>query len=152
MKILSLVRLAIATAILTASAQAAGPAGKRFGGFAPKQTMTFKVEDRQSFETQGSATVPTFRIPAAIPRFNVGQTVKLTIGGKGQLKGPGFSFALEQDGADYNQYLAATTPKKATPNSALLTKAAPGAAQQVVLYFYDENLTGPDSSVTYLLK
>lgn len=152
MKIITLIRLAIAAVLITASAQAAGPAGKRFGGFAAKQTFTLTVEDRQAFETQGGQTAPTFRIPAGIPQFNAGQTVKFTIGRKGQLRGPGFSLALGENNADYNQYSSISTPKRAKENTALLTKASGDSAQQVVLYFYDTNITGPSSSVTYLLK
>lgn len=152
MKINTLTRLAISIVFCTASVHAAGPAGKRFGGFAAKQTFSFKVEDRQSFESQGSATVQTFRIPASIPKFEVGQTVKFTIGRKGQLQGPGFSIPLELENTDYNQYLSTSTGKKPTPDTAILTKTSTDTPQQVVLYFYDAKWSGGSQSVTYVLK
>lgn len=139
-------------ALSTVSAQAAGPAGKKFGGFAPKQTFSFKVEDRQAFEHKGYETVVTFLIPAAIPKFNVGQTVKFTIGKKGQLQGPGFSLPLERDNKGYNQYLTSSTRKNPTPDTALLTKASSGKVQQVAIYFYNKKVKGQSHSVTYVLK
>lgn len=152
MKTTPLVRFAICMALFTSSAHAAGPVGKRFGGFAPKQTFSFKVENRQSFESKGSVTVQTFRIPATIPQFKVGQTVKFTIGTKGQLQGPGFSLPLELDNRAYNQYLTTPRPKNPTPDTALLTKGSAGKVRQIALYFYDEKVKGPNHSVTYLLK
>ncbi|WP_345716018.1 hypothetical protein, partial [Luteolibacter yonseiensis] len=137
MKIITLIRLALCALLITATAHAA-PAGKRFGGFAAKQTFTLTIEDRQSFETQGSETVASFRIPAGIPRFNVGQTVKFTIGRKGELKGPGFSLPLDQDNSDYNQYSSASTAKNPAQNTALLTKTSAGTTQQIVIYFRDD--------------
>lgn len=152
MKILTLIRLAIAAILLTASAQAASPAGKRFAGFAAKDTITLTIQDRQSYETQGSKTTQTFIVTGAVPKFNVGQTIKFTIGGKGQLKGPGFSLNLGEGNTSYNQYLSAASSKKVNQDAAILTKNTSGGAQQIVLYFYDDNATGPSSSVTYLLK
>jgi hypothetical protein len=152
MKIIPLVCLAICMAFVSALDCAAGPIGKRFGGFTPKQTFSFKVEDRQSFESKGPVTVQTFLIPAAIPKFNVGQKVKFTIGAKGQLQGPGFSLPLEMDNKDYNQYLTSPTRGNPIPDTALLTKASSGKVRQIALYFYDKKARGPSHSVTYLLK
>jgi len=152
MKTKPLAHFAICVVLFTAAAHAAGPIGKQFGGFTPKQTFSFKVEDRQSFESKCSVTVHTFLIPAAIPKFNVGQKVKFTIGAKGQLQGPGFSLPLEMDNKDYNQYLTSPTRGNPLPDTALVTKASSGKVRQIALYFYDKKATGPSHSVTYLLK
>lgn len=152
MKTNPLACFALCMAIFSASAHAAWPIGKRFGGFTPKQTFSFKVEDRQSFESKGSVTVQTFLVPAAIPKFNVGQKVKFTIGAKGQLQGPGFSLPLEMDNKDYNQYLTSPTRGNPIPDTALVTKASSGKVRQIALYFYDKKAKGPRHSVTYLLK
>ncbi|GAA5125266.1 hypothetical protein JIN84_13860 [Luteolibacter yonseiensis] len=152
MKTITLVRLAIYASLLIGPVHAAGPAGKRFGGFAAKQTFSFRVQDRQAFESKGSATVQTFQIPTGVPKFGIGQKVKFTIGKNGQLQGPGFSLPLEQGNNGYNQYLTQATPKNPTPDTALLTKTSSGKARQVALYFFHGKKPGSRHSVTYLLK
>lgn len=137
---------------MTASVCVAGPIGSRLGGFSPGQTFTLTVEDRQCFQTKGKKTVQTFIVPTGIPKFDIGQTVKLTIGKKGQLKGPGFSLAFEEGNRDYNEYLSARTVKNPTPDSALLTKDSPREVQQVSFYFYDKKTKKESYSVTYLLR
>jgi len=152
MKLFSLIRLAIAAILLTASAQAASPAGKRFAGFVAKEIITLTIQDRQSYQTEGSKTTQTLVVTGNVPKFHVGQTIKFTIGAKGQLKGPGFILNLGEGNADYNQYVSAASAKKVNQDAAILTKNSSGGTQQIVLYFYDDNVTGPSSSVTYLLK
>jgi hypothetical protein len=152
MEITSLFRLTVYSSLFASFAHAASPAGKRFGGLAPEQTFTLRVEDRRCFQTKGGTTVQSFRIPPAIPRLNVGQKVKFTVGNKGELKGPGFTLRLEQGYRDYNQYLSAVTRKNPTEDTALLTKNGSSKVRQVALYFYHEKAPGPSYSVTYLLR
>ncbi|NJR43883.1 MAG: hypothetical protein HC767_15720 [Akkermansiaceae bacterium] len=66
---------------------------KTFGSFQPKRTFTLKVASvtgtkqkvgQPPVETPGS-------VPAGLPKFKVGQTLKFKIGAKGELIGKGFS-------------------------------------------------------------
>lgn len=152
MQMISLIRLAVCSVFLTSVTHAAGPAGKLHGGFAPKKTFTFEVQERTSFESNGSTTVISYNIPAGIPNFNIGESVKFIIGKNGQLKGPGFSFPIESGNRDYNHYVTVSTPKNRTPDVAIVTKSTPGTAQQVAIYFYHQKSDGTSYSVSYLMK
>lgn len=90
MKSLMIKFIACAALFLPFSQVQAAGAGKTFGGLKPKQTFSLKVTKVESLKKTGTgdSQVP---IPAGFPQLKVGQTVKFTIGAKGQLTCPFFS-------------------------------------------------------------
>ena len=63
----------------------------RFGGFAPGQSFTLSVITRHSSVSKGGKIIKQVSLPAGVPDFKVGQKVRFTIGGNGQLMADGFS-------------------------------------------------------------
>ena len=120
-------------------AQAAG-AGSTFGGFTPNQTFTLTVTEVGSGKRVGSKGTKGVPIPAGIPKFKVNQTVKFTIGAKGQLIGPLFSIPYYEKAPSENMnsyylppvigvkaliqgivYKYTGTEKKGLPSGAIVT-------------------------------
>jgi hypothetical protein len=87
MKILLLQSLAF-VAILSPLSQAEA---KTYGSFQPKTTFTLKVaEITGTVQKAGQIPRTTTTAPAGVPKFFVGQTIRFTIGPKGELVGKGF--------------------------------------------------------------
>ena len=138
-------------------AQAAG-AGKTFGGFTAKQTFSLKVAAVASAKTVGATVTRDVPIPAGFPKFKVKQTVKFTIGAKGQLTGPGFSIPFYKAGscASGNSYTNVTPGSKESPVVALVLKnmgtVETGAAASASIIFSKYTVKGrtvTTNSVTY---
>ena len=147
MKTLLINTLACAALFLPLSQVHAAGAGKTFGGFKAKQTFSFKVGGVASSKTVGT-TVSKVPIPAGIPNFKVNQTVKFTIGSKGQLTGPGFSipFYLKGSSAAANAYTNVTRGSKESPVVGLVLKNQgtdkPGAPASAVITFSKYSVKG----------
>lgn len=77
-------------------AQAAG-AGSTFGGFTPKQTFSLEVAEVISAKIVGTKATRGVPIAAGFPKFKIKQTVKFTIGARGQLIGPSFSIPFKEE-------------------------------------------------------
>jgi hypothetical protein len=144
--------LTLFTVVTSTVVQAAGPPGKRFGGFSAGQTFTLTVEDKQSFHTRGGETVRISRVPTGIPDLGVGQTVRFRIGEKGRLRGPLFSLNLERSYRGYNQYLSRSTARNRTQDTAILTKKSARGVRQIAIYFYENKSRKSRYSVSYLLR
>jgi hypothetical protein len=79
--------------------QAAGPASKSFGGFAPGKTFSFKVKTRISKALVGFGTkAKTVAVPGDVPDYKLGQKITFTIGAKGQLTAKDLSLPYKSDG------------------------------------------------------
>lgn len=160
MKTLLIKTLAGAALLLPFSQVQAAGAGKTFGGFKPKQTFSLKVAGVSSSKTvQG--IVSKAPIPAGIPKFKVNQSVKFTIGAKGQLTGPGFSIPFYAAGASaaVNNYTNVTQGSKESPMIAQVFKSVEtvnaGAPTNVSMIFSKYTVKGRTvtvNSVTYSLE
>lgn len=85
-------------------------AAKTFGDFAPGKKFSLKVVEVISSKATVTGVVKKSAVPAGIPKFKKGQTVKFTIGSKGELKGPGFAIKFKAGSSTSNAYL--NQPKK----------------------------------------
>ena len=106
MKTLLLSVIACCAVVLPVTqAHAADPAAKKYGDFKPGDTFTMKV-----------ATVTEIgKRPSTFPVFKKGQSVKFTIGSKGQLTGPKFTINFEPEGSSKNEnYYDNVTPSTHT--------------------------------------
>jgi hypothetical protein len=123
MKTLMINTIACCALLLPVSQVQAAGAGKTFGGFKPKQTFAFKVSSVASVRTVG-AKVSKVPVPAGIPNFKLKQTVRFTIGAKGQLTGPGFSipFYSKNSSAAGNGYTNVTPGNNESPIVGLVLK------------------------------
>ena len=81
-------------------------AAKMFGGFEAGQTFRLVVKERTSVKRVGFSGAETnVGIPSNVPNFVVGQSVKFSIGKKGQLKVAGLVLRLENATYGSNDYL-----------------------------------------------
>lgn len=102
MRTLLLHAFACCAAILPVTqAHATEPTAKKYGDFSPGDTFTLKV----------SSVTELGKRPSTFPVFKKGQSVKFTIGPKGQLIGPKFSINFKADGTTANEnYYDNATP------------------------------------------
>ncbi len=151
MKKLLLKTLAIAAVLLPLSQVQA----KTFGSFQPKRTFSLKVVE--VIGTKQTAPLPPVAtpnsVPAGLPKFKVGQTLKFKIGAKGELIGKGFSvpFIAGRSNlvAGINGY---QDPKKAGPSTRKTTFATIFVQNNVVesgsLQFNAIKINGAKATVT----
>lgn len=94
------------TAILLplAQANAAGPASKTFGGFAPGTKATLTVTKVESMKLQNFVSTKC-PIPAGVAKFKKGQQVKFTVGLKGEWTGPNINLPFVKDNGPSNNYM-----------------------------------------------
>lgn len=131
-------------ATATAASQPASP-----GGFAPGTTFKFKVV--YLYSSKGPAADPTAQVPApvpaGIPKFKMGETVKFTIGKKGQLTGPGFSMKFVTDEKFSYAYSAKNRLSPANPITAHVDKNKKNKPTAVGLNFFKSTTTGTDDTL-----
>lgn len=160
MKTLLINALACAALILPFSQVQAAGAGKSFGGFKPKQTFSFKVTSVASVKTVG-ASASKAPIPAGIPKFKLKQTVKFTIGAKGQLTGPGFSIPFLKSGssAGGNGYTNVVAGSRESPivglvikNQGTVNTGAPASASIIFSKYTVKGTTVTTNAVTYYFE
>ena len=155
MKTLLINTLACAALFFPLSQVHAAGAGKTFGGFKAKQTFSFKVSSATSSKTVGTV-VSTVPIPAGFPNFKVNQTVKFTIGSKGQLTGPGFSIPFYGKGssAAANAYTNITPGSKKSPVVGLVHKNQgtdnPGAPANTFISFSKYSVKGTTVTTNFV--
>ena len=141
-----------------ANAQAGGPASKTFGGFSPGKKFTLIVQSVTSSQSIGTNTKPIVAIPTGIPNFKKGQTVKFTIGTKGQLTGPGFSIPMLASSALINSYAKLPNIGSLSPNGAGVYKNSVGNPVGSTLLFYKYRISGSSvngltiNQVSYILR
>ena len=127
MKTLLLHVIAICAAVLPVTqAQAVEPAGKKYGDFKPGDKFTLKV----------TTVTEIGKRPSNFPVFKEGQSVKFTIGPKGQLIGPKFTINFEPEGTSANEnYYDNATPSTQTlvHQAVVRTKGVPPKAYFVNL-------------------
>lgn len=139
-------------------AQAGGPASKNFGGFSPGKRFTMTVESVTSSQSIGKKSKTSVPIPTGIPSFKKGQTVKFTIGKKGELTAPGFSIPLLNSSARINSYAKLPNINSLSPNGAGVFKDSSGKPVGSTLIFYKYRIDGFTASgltinqVSYVLK
>lgn len=138
-------------------AQAAG-AGSTFGGFTPKQKFSLEVTEVISAKIVGTTATRGLPIPEGFPKFKVKQTVKFTIGAKGQLIGPSFSIPFNEKGSSVsiNSYDFIPVGNKKTFIKGLVYKntgaeknGLPSGALVTFQKFSNSNATLTTKSVTY---
>ena len=122
--------------------KAAEPAVKTYGGFTPGQTFTFTVTDRTSTKTRGTKVTKNVPVPNGIPDFAEGQTVKFTIGAKGQLKGSGFSIRYRSDKGDVNLYSNNPSTSSIAGEAATVSKTRRDRPTDATLTFYRVRFSG----------
>lgn len=119
---------------------------KTYGGFKPGDTFNLKLDYRTSIKEVGSVVTDKQPIPAGIPKFKVGATVKFTIGKKGQLTAKGLSMPFKEVDAVIHPgdviYLA--PPKNGYPfgDTGRLAKSAAGKPVSLGLDFAKTEITG----------
>ena len=123
-------------------AQAAGPASKTFGGFLPGKKFTLTVQSFTSSQSVGTTTKMVVPIPTGIPKFRKGQTVKFTIGTKGQLTVAGFSMPLLSTSTTINSYAKLPNISSLSPNGAGVVKNGAGKPVGSTLIFYKYRIDG----------
>ena len=94
----------IATLLPLAQANAAGPASKTFGGFAPGTKATLTVTGVESTKLQNFVYTKC-PIPAGVAKFKKGQLVKFTVGPKGEWTGPNINLPFVKDDGFSNNYV-----------------------------------------------
>lgn len=126
-------------------------------GFAPGTTFNFKVV--YVYSSAGPAADPVAQVPApipsGIPKFKLGNTVKFTIGSKGQLTGPGFSLKFVVDEGFSYAYSASNPLSPTNPNTAHVDKSKKNKPTAVGLNFFKSKIVdGVDTlySVYYALE
>ncbi len=132
-------------------AQAAGPVGKLFGGFEPGTKFTFRVTKITSTRSiLSGAFLKNVPIPKNLPKFEKGRAFHFSIGKKGQLKGPGFSFHLNNRLPGLNYYLH---PRGAlNGGGAIIYKSSASQPSSATVTFREYPDDGYLYSVVYTLK
>lgn len=125
-----------------AQVQAGGPAGKTYGGFAPGKTFTLTVKQKTSAKTSGTTVITNAPVPDGIPNYKKGQTVKFTIGTKGQLTTKAFSMKFESGSPTANAYFTAPTGISTIPNVGTVYKNSNKKPVGVSLTFVKIRLSG----------
>ena len=160
MKIIPIHVVALCSAVLSfANVQAGGPASKSFGGFKPGLKFSFVVKDVSSSQAIGKSKVTrNVPIPAGIPKFRTGETVKFTIGSKGQLSGSGFSLPFLDTSSGINSYAILPSLNYLSPNGATVSKSSSGKPIGCSLVFYKYRIPGSTvdsltiNQVSYVLQ
>ena len=93
-----------------------------FGDFTVGQTFTLTVTERTIIRTKGFSSKEIKTVPDGVPKFEVGDHVKFTIGGEGQLKGAGFKITYRSDRGRYNLYANRPTLLSAKGSAATVYK------------------------------
>ena len=104
MKTLLKLSIGIVALLPFAQVQAAPVGGKLFGDFAPGKQFTLTVSDVTVVKATISGGNVVASVPKGVPNFKEGQTVKFTIGKKGELTGPGFSTSFRAGSGVSNAY------------------------------------------------
>ena len=107
-------------------------------GFAPDTTFKFKVVYMYSSVAPAADPVAQVQapVPSGIPNFKLENTVKFTIGSKGQLTGPGFSMKFVADEGFSYAYSASNPLSPANPNTAHVDKSKKNKPTAVGLNFF----------------
>ena len=107
--------IAVATALLPLGQLQA----KTFGGFTPKETFNLTVTTKfvaRSSPIKGAPSV-VVPVPKGIVKLSVGETVKFTIGAKGQLLVKGFDVPFRSASPDLTFVVYGNQPSKPTAQS-----------------------------------
>lgn len=142
MKTIPLQMLLVCSSLLPITQlQAAGPAGKKFGGLTAGKKFTLTVQEATSSQTRGTKVNHKAPIPDGIPKFTKGQKIKFAIGNKGELKGPGFSIAYLSSSANANSYAKLPSSKTVSPNGAAVFKSSTGQPVGATMTFYQYRIS-----------
>ncbi len=109
-----------------AQVQAAGLAGKNYYSLSPGKKFTLKVTSVVSTSTDLGGGAKQVPVPTGIPKYKKNQSVRFTIGSKGELKGPGFTTPFKSATADTSVYsgkvVGPNLPNTAAVKTSLTTK------------------------------
>ena len=134
---------------------------KTFGGFAPKKTFTMKVTTKFVAESPLNGPSVIVPVPKGMLDLTVGQTVKFTIGAKGQLTAKGLEVPFEPRSTlemanDYdNQPARPTTQSKKNAAYGVIFKNSKGEPVTAELKFYKrqgKGLKAASTAVVYKLE
>ncbi len=128
---------------------------KDYGGWSPGKTFTLKVTERESLKASLSGNAKKVAVPAGIPDYKKGASVKFKIGSKGELTGPdGLNIPFKQDATTANVY--ATLPTKSNPRANVAQVYKNGKQPQgASLTFFKVTGSGFSATVTtvvYILE
>jgi len=126
-----------------------------FGGFTAGQTFKMTVTERFTARVKGFKVTKNVAVPDSIPDFAVGDSVKFTIGTKGQLKGPGFVITYRRDNGRTNVYHNRPTLNSPDGDAAVVHKSLTDKPVRTALTFYDFRFSGiipVVTTVSYELK
>ena len=105
MRTLIIKTIACCAALLPFTQVQAAPAGKKlYGDFGAGKKFSFTVTDVTVAKASLTGGTVKAKVPSGVPNFKKGQKVKFTIGGKGQLTGPGFSIPFVSGSGVSNAY------------------------------------------------
>ncbi len=108
-----------------AQAQAADPASKTYGGFAPGAKFKLTLSDNPIASVAGiTGSGILKKVPAGFPDFKKGETVTFKIGGQGQLIAANFSIPFHSGSDSSNVYSVKTLTMVSNFSQAVLNKTA----------------------------
>ncbi|MES2440727.1 MAG: hypothetical protein V4584_16795 [Verrucomicrobiota bacterium] len=131
--------------------QAAGVPGKNYYNLAPGTKYSLKVTDVVSTVTGLDGQAKQVAVPAGIPKFKKGQTVKFTIGKKGELKGPGFSTKFLSADPTTSAYADKQVGTKLPDNAAVKTSLTTKKAVYTQLAFHKITGSGFSTKVHFVV-
>ncbi|MES2440171.1 MAG: hypothetical protein V4584_13970 [Verrucomicrobiota bacterium] len=151
----SLLSILIGCGTLLPLAKLEAAPGKTYGGFAPGKTFTFTVDEKKSYKTKGVKLTKNAPVTDGVPDFAEGESVKFTIGKKGQLKGPGFSITHRTSEEGENFYSNNPSASSSKGDAARVEKTPKGRPTEATLTFYRISFSGfipVTNTVTYKLE
>jgi len=117
---------------------------KEYGGWEPGKTFRFTVKEKISGKADALGNViKKTAVPSGVPDYDKNQTVKFTIGPKGQLQGPdGLNLPFKSDGGSANVY--ANTPSASKPQADVgeVFKTPKDKPTGVALSFFKVKISG----------
>ena len=106
-------------------AQAAGPASKNYGGFAPGYSFKLTMIEKPIASIAGiTGSGILKKVPTGFPAFKADQNVSFKIGTKGELMVANFSIPFHSGSESSNVYSAKTFTMVANFSQAAITKTA----------------------------
>lgn len=125
---------------------------KTYGGWEPGKTFKFKVTEKISVKADLTNKPVKCPVPNGIPNYSKGDTIKFTIGPKGQLQGPdGLVLPFKQDGGSANVYETHATKTNPHANVGQVFKDAKNKPTAVTLEFFKVKIAG-FSTTTYTVS
>lgn len=117
---------------------------KTYGGFAPGKKFEFKVKEKISGKVNLSGKViKKTPVPAGVPDYKLGDTIKFKIGKKGQLTGPkGLNLPFKEDAGTANVYYIPPSKNRPEGDIGQVFKDSKGKPTAVALTFFKVKISG----------